>query len=256
MTFSTPLKPRKAKKIATATFVPLKSQRTLSDLTEDPAQKKCATVLSTPLKSESTVIDLAEDPTQEINIIEHPRWGDWWGAPNTDGDVSSRYQMEYFSTLSSGQKPEEVHVGCNSKALSVVRACQDSSQPARSVDPTPLCTSSNPKKALAAAHKEAALFQVEGLDDLAPLAATAPPGVPDLPEGDIIALGDEVGGWGYYDYYYSRQDEVLPELYFSRRRSERWRCVPRNLTGAETGGQWSSRGDRCAEEHLDAAGPK
>jgi hypothetical protein len=76
------------------------------------------------------------------------------------------------------------------------------SQPARSVDPTPLCTSSNPKKALAAAHKEAALFQVEGLDDLAPLAATAPPGVPDLPEGDIIALGDEVGGWGYYDYYY------------------------------------------------------
>ena len=65
--------------------------------------------------------------------------------------------------------------------------------PARSVDPTPLCTSSNPKKALAAAHKEAALFQVEGLDDLAPLAATAPPGVPDLPEGDIIALGDEVG---------------------------------------------------------------
>jgi len=67
------------------------------------------------------------------------------------------------------------------------------SRPARSVDPTPLCTSSNPKKALAAAHKEAALFQVEGLDDLAPLAATAPPGVPDLPEGDIIALGDEVG---------------------------------------------------------------
>ena len=131
MTFSTPLKPRKAKKIATATFVPLKSQRTLSDLTEDPAQKKCATICSTPLKSESTVIDLAEDPTQEINIIEHPRWGDWWGAPNTDGDVSSRYQMEYFSTLSSGQKPEEV-------------------------------------------HKEAALFQVEGLDDLAPLAATAP----------------------------------------------------------------------------------
>ena len=66
--------------------------------------------------------------------------------------------------------------------------------PARSVDPTPLCTSSNAKKALAAAHKEAALFQVEGLDDLAPLAATAPPGVPDLPEGDIIiALGDEVG---------------------------------------------------------------
>ena len=61
---------------------------------------------------------------------------------------------------------------------------------------------SNPKKALAAAHKEAALFQVEGLDDLAPLAATAPPGVPDLPEGDIIALGDQVGGWGYYDYYY------------------------------------------------------
>ena len=44
------------------------------------------------------------------------------------------------------------------------------------------------------------LFQVDGLDDLAPLAATAPPGVPDLPEGDIIALGDEVGGWGYYDY--------------------------------------------------------
>ena len=75
------------------------------------------------------------------------------------------------------------------------------SRPARSVDPTPLCTSSNPKKALAAAHKEAALFQVEGLDDLAPLAATAPPGVPDLPEGDIIALGDEVGGWGYYDYF-------------------------------------------------------
>ena len=37
------------------------------------------------------------------------------------------------------------------------------------------------------------LFQVDGLDDLAPLAATAPPGVPDLPEGDIIALGDEVG---------------------------------------------------------------
>ena len=65
--------------------------------------------------------------------------------------------------------------------------------PARSVDPTPLCTSSNANKALAAAHKEAALFQVDGLDDLAPLAATAPPGVPDLPEGDIIALGDEVG---------------------------------------------------------------
>ena len=37
------------------------------------------------------------------------------------------------------------------------------------------------------------LFQVDGLDDLAPLVATAPPGVPDLPEGDIIALGDEVG---------------------------------------------------------------
>ena len=36
--------------------------------------------------------------------------------------------------------------------------------------------------------------QVGGLDDLAPLAAPAPPGVPDLPEGDIIiALGDEVG---------------------------------------------------------------
>ena len=124
MTFSTPLKPRKAKKIATATFVPLKSQRTLSDLTEDPAQKKCATICSTPLKSESTVIDLAEDPTQEINIIEHPRWGDWWGAPNTDGDVSSRYQIEYFLTLPVGQKPEEVHVGCNSKARSVVSAGQ------------------------------------------------------------------------------------------------------------------------------------
>ena len=37
------------------------------------------------------------------------------------------------------------------------------------------------------------LFQVDGLDDLAPLAVAAPPGVPDLPEGDIIALGDEVG---------------------------------------------------------------
>ena len=117
MTFSTPLKPRKAKKIATATFVPLKSQRTLSDLTEAPAQKKCATVLSTPLKSESIVIDLAEDPTQEINIIEHPRWGDWWGAPNTDGDVSSRYQIEYLLTLPVGQKPEGVHVGCMSKDL-------------------------------------------------------------------------------------------------------------------------------------------
>ena len=37
------------------------------------------------------------------------------------------------------------------------------------------------------------LFQVDGLGELAPLAAAAPPGVPDLPEGDIIALGDEVG---------------------------------------------------------------
>ena len=37
------------------------------------------------------------------------------------------------------------------------------------------------------------MFQVDGLDDLAPLAVAAPPGVPDLPEGDIIALGDEVG---------------------------------------------------------------
>ena len=38
------------------------------------------------------------------------------------------------------------------------------------------------------------LVQVDGLDDLAPLAAPAPPGVPDLPEGDIIiALGDLVG---------------------------------------------------------------
>ena len=38
------------------------------------------------------------------------------------------------------------------------------------------------------------LVQADGLDDLAPLAAPAPPGVPDLPEGDIIiALGDEVG---------------------------------------------------------------
>ena len=124
MSFSTPLNSRKAKKIATATFVPLKSQRTLVDITEDPTQNKCATVFSTPLKSGSTVIDLAEDPTQEINIIEHLRWGGWWSAPNTDGDVSSRYQMEYFSTLSSGQKPEEVHVGCNSKARSVVSACQ------------------------------------------------------------------------------------------------------------------------------------
>ena len=124
MSFSTPLKSGKAKKIAMATFMPLKSQRTLIDLTEDPTQKKCATVFSTPLKEGSTVIDLAEDPTQEINIIEHPRFGDWWGAPNTDGDVSSRYQIEYFSTLSSGQKPEEVHVGCNSKARSVVSACQ------------------------------------------------------------------------------------------------------------------------------------
>ena len=37
------------------------------------------------------------------------------------------------------------------------------------------------------------LFQDDGLDDLAPRAATAPPDVPDLPEGDIIAIGDEVG---------------------------------------------------------------
>ena len=37
------------------------------------------------------------------------------------------------------------------------------------------------------------MFQVDGLGDLAPLAAAAPPGAPDLPEGDIIALGDEVG---------------------------------------------------------------
>ena len=37
------------------------------------------------------------------------------------------------------------------------------------------------------------LFQVDGLGDLAPLAAAVPPGAPDLPEGDIIALGDEVG---------------------------------------------------------------
>ena len=124
MSFSTPLKSGKAKKIAMAIFMPLKSQRTLVDITEDPTQKKCATVFSTPLKSGSTVIDLAEDPTQEINIIEHPRWGDWWGAPNTDGDVSSRHQMEYFSTLSSGQKPEEVHVGKRRNARSVVSACQ------------------------------------------------------------------------------------------------------------------------------------
>ena len=34
------------------------------------------------------------------------------------------------------------------------------------------------------------LFQVDGLGDLAPLAAAAPPGAPDLPEGDIIALGN------------------------------------------------------------------
>ena len=106
MSFSALLKSGKAKTIAMATFMPFTSQRTLIDLTEDPTQKKCATVFSTPLKSGSTVIDLAEDPTQEINIIEHPRWGDWWGAPNTDGDVSSRYQTEYFSTLYSGQKPE------------------------------------------------------------------------------------------------------------------------------------------------------
>ena len=106
MSFSTPLKSGKAKKIAMAIFMPLKSQRTLVDITEDPTQKKCDTVFSTPLKSGSTVIDLAEDPTQEINIIEHPRFGDWWGAPNTDGDVSSRYQIEYFLTLSFGQKPE------------------------------------------------------------------------------------------------------------------------------------------------------
>ena len=58
------------------------------------------------------------------------------------------------------------------------------------------------------------MFQVDGLDDLAPLAVAAPPGVPDLPEGDIIALGDEVGVimiiiiiivyyyWYYYDDYY------------------------------------------------------
>ena len=58
------------------------------------------------------------------------------------------------------------------------------------------------------------MVQVDGLDDLAPLAATAPPGVPDLPEGDIIALGDEVGVimiiiiiivihyWYYCDDYY------------------------------------------------------
>jgi len=56
--------------------------------------------------------------------------------------------------------------------------------------------------------------------------------------------------------YSSGQDEVLPELYFQRRRYVRWRCVPRDLTGAETGGQRSSRGDRCAEERLDAAGRK
>ena len=45
MPISTPLKSRKAKKIATEAFVPLKSQRNLIDLTEDPAQNKCATVL-------------------------------------------------------------------------------------------------------------------------------------------------------------------------------------------------------------------
>ena len=106
MSFSTPPKSGKAKKIAMAIFMPLKSQRTLVDITEDPTQNKCDTVFSPPLKSGSTVIDLAEDPAQEINIIEHPRWGDWCGAPNTDGDVSSRYQIEYLSTLFSGQKPE------------------------------------------------------------------------------------------------------------------------------------------------------
>ena len=61
------------------------------------------------------------------------------------------------------------------------------------------------------------LFQVDGLGDLAPLVAAAPPGAPDLPEGDIIALGDEVGvimiisiiiiifinyWYSYDDYYY------------------------------------------------------
>ena len=56
------------------------------------------------------------------------------------------------------------------------------------------------------------LFQVDGLGDLAPLAAAASPGAPDLPEGDIIALGDEVGVimiiiiiiiiYYYYWYYY------------------------------------------------------
>ena len=131
MSFSTPLKSRKAKKIATDIFVPLKPQRTLIDLTEDPAQKTCATVFSTPLKSESTVIDLAEDPTQEINIIEHPRFGDWWGAPNTDGDVSSRYQIEYFSTLSSGQKPEEVHSACRLQQQSALSGPRRSAIPIR-----------------------------------------------------------------------------------------------------------------------------
>ena len=46
------------------------------------------------------------------------------------------------------------------------------------------------------------LFQVDGLGDLAPLAAAAPPGAPDLPEGDIIALGDEVGVIMINEYYY------------------------------------------------------
>ena len=54
--------------------------------------------------------------------------------------------------------------------------------------------------------------------------------------------------------HFSRQDEVLPELYFQRRRSVRWRCVPWDLTGAETGSQRSSRSDRCVKELLDASG--
>ena len=70
------------------------------------------------------------------------------------------------------------------------------------------------------------LFQVDGLDDLAPLAVAAPPGVPDLPEGDIIALGDEVGVivisiviiiiMIYYYWYYYDDELFLSLLLWSK----------------------------------------
>ena len=65
------------------------------------AFKKLRIAPTEPIDVTHKTDDEKTEPTNQMKA----RYGDWWGAPNVDGDRCSRYQYEFFAQ--EAKKKEE-----------------------------------------------------------------------------------------------------------------------------------------------------